>query len=142
MRRTFILVLLACIVLSIHALELGDDDKLIITVNIWGQVQKPGEYKVEYGSTIVQALSSAGGMTDYADMNNVKVIRYTEKGKQVFRLYLSKMLKGKEQNEPMKVENGDIIIVEKNIRKDWGSFVTFISQLAIIINVFYLISKS
>ena len=40
---------------------LGDKDVLLISVNLWGHVQRPGIYSVPSHFTIIDLLSSAGG---------------------------------------------------------------------------------
>ncbi|MCK5223196.1 SLBB domain-containing protein [Candidatus Calescamantes bacterium] len=142
----FILVLFTMIFIVTECplaegLELTHEDKLIIQVNILGQVGVPGVYKVEYGTTIIEALTRAGGLNDYADMKNILIVRYPEGKKQIIEVNLKKFFKKDDKTDLPELMDGDIIMVNKNIRKGWTSFVTFISQLAIILNVFYLISK-
>lgn len=49
------------------------------TVYIFGQVKTPGAYGVQANTTVLQALSLAGGVTEHGAMNRLKVIRM-EKG--------------------------------------------------------------
>lgn len=58
-------------------------------VTVIGEVTKPGVY-FNYNSefTIMDALSTAGGFTDFANLNNVKVIRPTKQGDKVYILDL------------------------------------------------------
>ena len=45
---------------------------------VYGQVQKPGKYVYTRGTTILKAITIAGGVTDIAAVNRTKIIR--EKG--------------------------------------------------------------
>lgn len=56
-------------------------------VTLIGEVKKPGVY-FNYNSefTILDALSTAGGFTDFANLNEVKVIRPTANGDKVYIL--------------------------------------------------------
>jgi polysaccharide export outer membrane protein len=45
------------------------------TFFIMGEVSKPGEYKLESGTTVRKAVSLSGGATDKASMGRAKVIR-------------------------------------------------------------------
>ncbi len=125
-----------------ESISVASEDKLIIKVNVWGQVQRPGQYEVEYDSSIVQAISKAGGFNDYANLGKVKIIRIVNGKKKIIRVNIKKYLKDKTIRKLPNLENGDIIYIEKNVKKDWVNFVTFVSQIAIIVNVIYLLMHS
>jgi len=55
-------------------------DALLMTVKVWGEVQKPGLYDVPIGTDIVELLSSAGGPTSRAKLSKVKIIREATSG--------------------------------------------------------------
>ena len=42
---------------------------------IVGEVQKPGEYQFRPGMTVLQAISSAGGLTPYANKKKIYILR-------------------------------------------------------------------
>lgn len=54
---------------------LGDQDELLIKVNIWGFVQKPGQYMVPNGTDLISLISFAGGPREQAKLKSIKVIR-------------------------------------------------------------------
>ena len=45
------------------------------TIFVFGQVVKPGEYAIKKGTTLLQALSLAGGLTERGSTRRIKVIR-------------------------------------------------------------------
>lgn len=47
---------------------------------VYGEVNKPGAYRLERGMTVVQALSVAGGLTDKATERGMKIRRLTSNG--------------------------------------------------------------
>jgi polysaccharide export outer membrane protein len=47
---------------------------------IYGEVQRPGSYRIERGMTFVQALAQAGGLTLRGTQRNFKVDRHNAKG--------------------------------------------------------------
>ncbi len=51
------------------------DDALMMMVNVWGEVKKPGIYEVPLGIDLIELLSSAGGPTDASKLSSIKVIR-------------------------------------------------------------------
>lgn len=50
---------------------------LLITVNLWGYVGKPGQYEVPSSTDIVQLISLAGGPAPDAEMDKVEIVRRT-----------------------------------------------------------------
>lgn len=64
-------------------IQLRDGDTIFVpraeTVYVFGQVKTPGAYGVQTNTTVLQALSLAGGVTEHGAMNRIKVIR-SDKG--------------------------------------------------------------
>jgi polysaccharide biosynthesis/export protein len=64
-------------------LELRDGDTIFVpraeTVYVFGQVKNPGAYGVQTNTTVLQALSLAGGVNEHGAMNRIRIIRI-EKG--------------------------------------------------------------
>jgi polysaccharide biosynthesis/export protein len=80
-------------------------------VFITGQVGTPGQYPLTAPRTVMQLIALAGGVTEYADSKNIRVVR-TENGKTVsFKFNYKDVAKGErlEQNIPLKP--GDTVIV-------------------------------
>jgi polysaccharide export outer membrane protein len=50
------------------------------SVFVLGEVQKPGKFQLKSYVTVLQAISMAGGFTDYAKKNKLQVVRVTENG--------------------------------------------------------------
>lgn len=48
---------------------------LLITVNLWGYVGKPGQYEVPSSTDIVQLISLAGGPAPNAEIDKVEIVR-------------------------------------------------------------------
>jgi len=67
-------------------IELKDGDTIFVpraeTIYVFGQVKNPGGYGVQKDTTVLQALSLAGGVTENGAMNRVKISR-TVNGHQV-----------------------------------------------------------
>ena len=60
-------------------IELRDGDTIFVPraelVYVFGQVKNPGGYAVQKSTTVLQALSLAGGVTEHGAMNRVQVMR-------------------------------------------------------------------
>lgn len=86
---------------------------LTITVNVWGFVQRPGLYEVASSTDLVRLISLAGGPAQYADMDEVRIIRITkdEDGIQKIALTLDMNDLSKLQADQLGLKPGDVIEV-------------------------------
>ena len=66
--------------------RLQDGDTVVVlateVVYVEGEVRNPGQYPIRSETTVLQALSLAGGGTEFAALNRIRIVR-TENGKQV-----------------------------------------------------------
>ncbi|MGQ0504866.1 MAG: polysaccharide biosynthesis/export family protein [Myxococcaceae bacterium] len=57
-----------------------------LAVSIIGEVKKPGLYQLEPGVSVLHAIAAAGGFTDYANEDDVYVLRKEAAGRPPLRL--------------------------------------------------------
>lgn len=85
-------------------IELRDGDTIFVpraeTAYIFGQVRTPGAYSIQKDTTVLQALSLAGGVTENGAMNRVRVVRVVNGQKKELKVKLTDV-----------VRPGDTIIV-------------------------------
>lgn len=80
-------------------------------VYITGNVNKPGSYNLMAPTTVVQLLSMAGGLQDYADKKNIVVMR-TENGKPAsYRFNYKEVIERKNLRQNIELKPGDTVIV-------------------------------
>ena len=80
-------------------------------VYITGNVNKPGSYNLMAPTTIVQLISMAGGLQDYADKKNIVVMR-TENGRPAsYRFNYKEVIERKNLNQNIELKPGDTVIV-------------------------------
>jgi polysaccharide biosynthesis/export protein len=83
---------------------LKDGDTIVVPkaqgVYVFGQVKAPGAYAMEKGTTVLQALSLAGGVTDRGSTGRVKIVRTVDGNKKELKAKLTDL-----------VEPGDTLIV-------------------------------
>jgi polysaccharide export outer membrane protein len=80
-------------------------------VYITGEVTRAGALPLLPNMTVLQALSSAGGFTQFAKLKNIYVLR-TEDGKQVKHPFNYKeVVKGNLQEQNITLQPGDVIVV-------------------------------
>ena len=54
---------------------LGDEDELLMKVNIWGFVRKPGQYMIPPNTDLISLMSFAGGPIEQAKIKSIKIVR-------------------------------------------------------------------
>ena len=78
-------------------IELRDGDTIFVpraeTVYVFGQVKNPGGYAVQKDTTVLQALSLAGGVTENGAMNRVRIVRIVAGGKKEIKVKLTDIVK-------------------------------------------------
>lgn len=117
---------------------LGNNDVLLISVNLWGHVLKPGIYSVPSSFGIVDLLSSAGGPLKSARLNDVRIIR---KNQEVITVNIEEFIKTGNQSLLVNLQPGDVIVVSGSISDIFGRIVGFMRDMAIIVNVILLASR-
>lgn len=80
-------------------------------VYVIGRVTKPGEYLVGHYTDVLQALSLAGGLTPFASENDIKVIRREHADQRVFLFRYGDIQKGRDLNQNILLEPGDVVMV-------------------------------
>jgi polysaccharide export outer membrane protein len=85
-------------------IELHDGDTIFVpraeTIYVFGQVKNPGAFAVQKDTTVLQALSLAGGVTENGAMNRIKIVRLVDGAKKELKVKLTEI-----------VRPGDTIIV-------------------------------
>src|SRR3984957_11960725 len=80
-------------------------------VYVTGEVTKPGAFPLQPGMTVLQALTSSGGFTQFAKIKGIYVLR-TEDGKQIKHPFNYKdVVKGKQPELNILLQPGDVIVV-------------------------------
>jgi polysaccharide biosynthesis/export protein len=85
-------------------IDLRDGDTIFVpraeTAYVFGQVKNPGGYALQKDTTVLQALSLAGGVTENGAMNRVRIVRIVAGNKKELKVNLTDV-----------VRPGDTIIV-------------------------------
>ena len=85
-----------------------------LKIYVFGEVTKPGEFRLNSTTDVLQAISLAGGFTIYANKSNIKIIRKEGDKKIKINFNYNEVIKGKNlaQNIPLKA--GDVIVVSES----------------------------
>lgn len=117
------------------------DSRLLIEVHVWGEVNKPGLHRVPDGSTVLDAISLAGGPTQFASVSKIRLTHAGNTGQRSERINIDRYSEGREGSQPPVLRPGDMITVPRNARFFWKDAVQILADIAIIVNVYYLISR-
>jgi polysaccharide export outer membrane protein len=78
-------------------IQLRDGDTIFVpraeSVYVFGHVKNPGAYGIQKNTTVLQALSLAGGVTENAAMNRIQVIRIEGGAKKELKVKLTDRLR-------------------------------------------------
>ncbi len=137
--------------------QIGTDERLLITVHVFGEVQNPGEYLVPDNTNVLELISKAGGPTEYSNLKNVKITRglsgtsnlkssnekTTSYRKQVIKVNLKKILNdvNATANLPT-LQPDDVIRVGRNSLFTWQRVIRTLSELAIIAQLWYWYNRT
>ena len=78
---------------------------------ITGEVNKPGPYPLTSPTTVMQLISLAGGLREYANAKNIMIMR-TEGGKQVaLKFNYKDVASGKNLQQNIELKPGDTVVV-------------------------------
>jgi len=81
------------------------------TVNIMGKVLQPGAFVMTKNIDVMQALSLAGGLSPYAEENNIIVIRRNGTQQQIIPVHYAAIKKGLDLNTNIILKSGDVIVI-------------------------------
>ena len=80
-------------------------------VYVIGQVNKPGQFITSQYMDVLQALTMAGGLTPFADSDNIKILRRSEAGKEIFEFDYDEVVSGEAMEMNIVLKAGDTVVV-------------------------------
>ena len=98
-------------------MNLPPDVTVIVTginskkIYVTGKVRKEGPIAYTYRMTVMQALSEAGGINEYAKKNKIYVLRNDNGREFQFPFDYSAVLRGQKMELNIPLEPGDVIVV-------------------------------
>ena len=131
---------------------IGAEEKLEMIVHVWGEIGKPGEYRVSDDTNVLELISKAGGTTEFSNIREVILTREgshnlqlannsTKFPKRVIKINLKEYLE-KEKYKPLpKLHPGDVITVKRNKWYRWQTVIRLAAQIAIVVQAAYYFSR-
>ena len=93
-------------VVSVTILKIGSQRIYVI-----GKVNKPGEFPVGRYVDVLQALSMAGGLTPFADSNDIRVMRRDGARQIVLPFQYTRVVRGEKLEQNIQLRAGDVVVV-------------------------------
>ena len=95
-----------------------EHDRVIVNeygnISIFGQVAQPGRYPFKTGLTAVDSIALAGGFTDVASRNAVKVIRKADGRERAIKVPVGYILKSGDTTRDDELKDGDTVVVPES----------------------------
>lgn len=80
-------------------------------IYVIGKVNRPGEFMATGYMDVLQALTMAGGLTPYAEADEIKIIRRTREGDKVFLFDYDEVASGERLDMNIILKAGDTVVV-------------------------------
>lgn len=80
-------------------------------IYVVGKVARPGEYTASRYVDVMQALSMAGGVTPFAAVNSIQVLRRVNGVQTAIRFRYSKVESGRSLQSNIILQSGDVVVV-------------------------------
>jgi polysaccharide export outer membrane protein len=107
----------------IITVDLTDFQKPFFIVN--GQVGKPGQYDLRHDTTVSEAIAAAGGFLPTAKTQVFVYHRISAGWVEVKKLSLKDLLNGKNVNEDVQMQPGDMIFVPEKFITNFRKYVPY-----------------
>ena len=107
-------------------------------INILGEVKSPGFYYVSDYEKFTALLAYAGGATQFADLDNIKLIRNSKQ----IDIDVDKIIQEGSTLSDIELQSGDQVFVPRNWWSDNSAWVTiFISAAALVATTYAIFFK-
>lgn len=104
-------------------INLKNFQKAFFTVS--GQVGKPGKYNLRTDLTVAEAIAVAGGLAPTAKTQILLFHHLPNKGVEVKRINLKKILDGKDLDEDARLKPGDMIFVPEKFITEFKKYIPY-----------------
>jgi len=95
---------------------------------VLGEVLRPGLYILRDNTSVLSAVSQAGGPTERGSMKGVMLVRGDINNPEKRTIDLSKMVKG-DLSQDVQIEPGDVVYVPETNKPDWGKISQILNAL-------------
>ena len=94
---------------AVISIEVKQSNSMVIYVT--GKVTNPNRFPINANVTVLQALSTAGGLNPFAERNKIKIFRQEGGKTKVFLFKYDEVLDAKNLDQNITLKRGDVIVV-------------------------------
>ncbi len=94
------------LVVTVSTVQIGGNKVYVI-----GQVNRPGDFLVNPRVDVMQALALAGGMTPFADVNDIRILRREGHVRKAIPFRFRDLERGKNLEQNIILQPGDVVVV-------------------------------
>ncbi|MBC8455838.1 hypothetical protein H8D59_01165 [bacterium] len=117
--------------------ETGEMEMIVIVL---GAVENSGQYSIPVQSDIISLLAIVGGITKEANLESVRVIRRNSGDENTILMVDVEQFLKRGNGEIIRMEPGDIVIVERKKGIPWNTVLPIISMALQIVNLTMFLS--
>lgn len=127
---------------------LKDGDVIVVpgnplstNVKVMGCVENPGSYEVSFHTTVLDVIFMAGGATNEANLNKIKMVSMNGDETREIRLNIGEILDNKLYKNIPIVAPGDVVYIPKKAIA-WSRFMRFVRDISTFAMLYYIIARS
>ncbi|PID29761.1 MAG: hypothetical protein CSB55_01330 [Candidatus Cloacimonadota bacterium] len=121
--------------------SINDTEQLNIPAYIWGQVRKPGLHIVPDNTDLLTLISLAGGPTEYAKLNKIRIVRQGIEGDRIIWVDVKKYLETGDKTLIPELKPGDTVIVAGTAFYAFYKMTDFLSKAVIVLSAYVTIKN-
>lgn len=80
-------------------------------IYVIGQVRNAGEFALNTNIDVMRALAQAGGLTEFADLRSIRILRRTDGKQQAIPFDYRDVIRGENLEQNIILQAGDVVIV-------------------------------
>ena len=103
--------------------------RLTKKVVVLGEVRIPNVYLMANDSSLLEALSRAGGLNEVALSDDIRIIRGTEKGPHMFTVNFQRIISHADLRQNVVLDNNDIVFVPRSFMGDVNDVLSKVEPL-------------
>jgi polysaccharide export outer membrane protein len=97
--------------LGAPAVSVAVEETRALSIAVVGEVARPGQYPLEKGAGVLEAIAAAGGLTDFSHRDRIFVLRKLPNPARI-RLTFEALSRGIGRASALKLHHADSIVVE------------------------------
>ncbi len=110
-------------------------------VKVLGSVRQPGSYEVPFRTGILDVIFMAGGPTEEANMNNIKLVSVRVNEVKKVKINIKKLSNSKNLEDLPYIEPGDVVYIPK-AALTWKKFLSFMRDITVFATLYVVIRQN